>query len=175
MNEEQDQFSIDVEAEKQTFSYLVEEDVKPSDLLNILQDIPLPERTPFDVKNIASNNIDNVTLQSPQDVQALPDLITLQATEIQVENFVKPQNATTSGLDFEIKMEAEEAYKKSLAIEGKMKEMQGGFSDLYSEIKGGKWLQNTNRDDFEERPLTEPRNLLFEFRRDKSSEFPPYA
>jgi hypothetical protein len=52
--------------------------------------------------------------------------------------------------------------------------MRGGFKDLYDNIKGGDWLQNTNRDDFEERPLTDPKNLLFESRRDKSSMFPPY-
>jgi hypothetical protein len=146
MNEEGNQFSIDVAAETQSVSSMVDsQDTQPSEFINIVKDIPLP------------------------------DPITYEPTQVEIKSGVEAQTAKLSGLDFQVKIDAEEAYEKTVSLENQMQEMRGGFKDLYDNIKGGDWLQNTNRDDFEERPLTDPKNLLFESRRDKSSMFPPYS
>jgi hypothetical protein len=69
-------------------------------------------------------------------------------------------------------MDVEAVYERTEQLEEKMGEMYGGFQDLYENVKKS-WLPIRDKDEFEERPTTEPQNLIFNARRDKMS-MPPY-
>lgn len=141
MNQE-NQFSIDVKAESQAISPLIQEGLStPSEFINVQPDMPLP------------------------------DPILFKATEIDLSETVKAEASQIAGLDFDVKMQVEEVYERTEQLEEKMGEMYGGFQDLYENVKN-KWLPIREKDEFEERPTIEPRNLIFEARRDKMS-MPP--
>ena len=140
---EQNPFSIDVNAESQAISPLIQEGLStPSEFINIQPDIPLA------------------------------DPILFQATEIDMSETVKAESAQVTGLDFDVKMDVEAVYERTEQLEEKMGEMYGGFQDLYENVKKS-WLPIKDQDEFEERPTTEPQNLIFNTRRDKMS-MPPY-
>ena len=146
MNEENNTFSVDIQAEARAISSgIIIDDTTPSEIINVVKDIPLPER------------------------------ISYTPTEVQLENEVKPQMASVSNLGLQSKMDIEDIAMKTAMLNQQVKEVKDGFSEMYSEMKGGDWLSNRNKDEFEERPLIDPKNLLFEFRRDDSSRFPPYC
>lgn len=145
MNEENNQFSIDVAAESQVISPSLQPDeVVPSEFINVLKDIPIPEPISF------------------------------APTPVEVETKVGAELSKLSGIDFVVKVDAEEAYERTKTLEEQILQLNGGISDIYNEMKGS-WLPNKNRDDFEERPTTEPNNLIFNARRDHSSQFPPFS
>jgi hypothetical protein len=142
MNEE-NKFSLDVQAETQAISPSIQEDLlNPSEFINLQPSLELPPR------------------------------ILLQATQIDVEENVKAQRSETAALDFNVKMDAEAAYEKAEYLEEQMTEMRGGFQDLYNNVKNN-WLPSRQKDEFEERPTTEPTNLIFYARRDRMS-MPPH-
>jgi len=141
MNEEQNGFSIDVQAETSSFSFSEETTTESS--YTIMKDIPLPETVFF------------------------------TPTEINIEKTVTPQTSTV-GVNYNVKIDAEEAYNKAEQTEVMLNEVRGGMLDMYNEMKNS-WLSNNNKDDFEERPTIEPTNLIFENRRDKMSSPPKWA
>jgi hypothetical protein len=144
MNEE-NKFSLDVQAETQAISPSIQEDLlNPSEFINLQPSLELPPR------------------------------ILLQATEIDVEENVKAQRSETAALDFNVKMDAEAAYEKAEYLEEQMTEMRGGFQDLYNNVKNN-WLPSRQKDEFEERPTIEPTNLIFYARRDRMSMPPQWA
>ena len=105
MNEE-NQFSIDVRAESQAISPLIQEGLStPSEFINIQPDIPLP------------------------------DPVLYQATDIDLSETVKAESAQVSGLDFDVKVDVEAVYERTEQLEEKMGEMYGGFQDLYENVK----------------------------------------
>lgn len=145
MNEENNQFSIDVAAESQVISPSLQPDeMAPSEFINVLKDIPVPEPISF------------------------------EPTAVEVDTKVGAELSKLSGIDFVVKVDAEEAYERTKTLEQQVLQLNGGISDIYNEMKGS-WLPNKNRDDFEERPTTEPNNLIFNARRDHSSQFPPFS
>lgn len=145
MNEETNQFSVDVAAESQVISPSLQPDeITPSEFITVLKDIPVPEP------------------------------LTFEATQVEADTKVGAQLSKLSGIDFVVKIDAEEAYERTKTLEEQVLQLNGGISDMYNEMRSS-WLPNKNRDDFEERPTTEPNNLLFNERRDKSSMFPPFS
>lgn len=144
MNEE-NKFSLDVQAETQAISPSIQEDLlTPSEFINFQPSLELSPR------------------------------IVLQATEVDVDENVKAQKSETSGLDFNIKVDAEAAYEKAEYLEEQMSEMKGGFQDLYNNLKNN-WVPSRQKDEFEERPTLEANNLIFYARRDKMSMPPHWA
>jgi len=71
-------------------------------------------------------------------------------------------------------MDAETAYSKAEETEKKLNEVRSSMLDMYNNMMNS-WLPNNNKDDFEERPTTEPQNLIFENRRDRMSMPPKWA
>ena len=143
MNEETNNFSIDIEAEK-TNLFLpqeIEEGMEP--LINVLPNLELPETIPY-------------TLTDMDVSEKVNSAIT--------ETVITP----------DIKISSEEAYEKAESVAKALNAMKGGLDDLAGAVQSP-WLENKNKDDFEERPITEPQNLIFEARRNRMSEFPHWA
>ena len=144
MNEENNNFSIDIQAEVDSMGNTQEELTgEPSTIVNVLKDIPLPETSFY------------------------------TATDIDSGTRVAPQIAIIDK-DFNIKMDAETAYSKAEETEKKLNEVKEGMLDMYNNMMNS-WLPNNNKDEFEERPTTEPQNLIFENRRDRMSMPPKWA
>lgn len=144
MNEENNNFSIDIQAEVDSMGTTQEVLTgEPSTIVNVLKDIPLPETSFY------------------------------TATDVDTGTRVTPQIANID-TDFSIKMDAEEAYSKAEETEKKLKEVRDGMLDMYNDMMNS-WLPNRNKDEFEERPTTEPQNLIFENRRDRMSMAPKWA
>jgi hypothetical protein len=144
MNEENNNFSIDIQAEVDSMGNTQEELTgEPSTIVNVLKDIPLPETSFY------------------------------TATDIDSGTRVAPQIAIIDK-DFNIKMDAETAYSKAEETEKKLNEVKDGMLDMYNNMMNS-WLPNNNKDEFEERPTTEPQNLIFENRRDRMSMPPKWA
>lgn len=144
MNEENNNFSIDIQAEVDSMGTTQEELTgEPSTIVNVLKDIPLPETSFY------------------------------TATDVDTGTRVAPQIANID-TDFTIKMDAEAAYSKAEETEKKLNEVRDGMLDMYNNMMNS-WLPNTNKDEFEERPTTEPQNLIFENRRDRMSMPPKWA
>ena len=142
MNEEQNNFQIDVEAETQAMSPSLEpNEFKPSESIFVMKDIPLPEMTFYE----PSESFKKSSSVSPQ-----------------LSNQV---------VDYSLKVDAEEAYLKAEETENKLKMMASGIQELAEGLQPG-WLENRNKDDFEERVVVEPINLLFGDRRERMSFHP---
>lgn len=144
MNEEENSFTIDVEAEKQSMSPSMDElDFEPSQLVHMMKDIPVPEMVFYE------------PTQSFENASVTPQLSTL----------------TT---DLSVKVEAEDAIMAVEQTEKKLSAMSQGLQELAEGIQPS-WLENRNKDDFEERVVVEPQNLIFEARRDRMSMQPKWA
>jgi hypothetical protein len=144
MNEEQNNFQIDVQAEQQAMSQALDENnFNPSQLIHVMKDIPLPETVFYTATDSFKSNL--ITSQS-----------------------------STQEVGFQIKVDAEEAYLKAEDTEKKLLMMAMGIQELSEGIQPG-WLENRNKDDFEERVVVEPVNLIFESRRDRMSLFPKWS
>jgi len=144
MNEENNNFSIDIQAEVDSMGNTQEELTgEPSTIVNVLKDIPLPETSFY------------------------------TATDIDSGTRVAPQIAIIDK-DFNIKMDAEAAYSKAEETEKKLNEVKDGMLDMYNNMMNS-WLPNNNKDEFEERPTTEPQNLIFENIRHRMSMPPKWA
>jgi len=144
MKEENNNFSIDIQAEVDSMGNTQEELTgEPSTIVNVLKDIPLPETSFY------------------------------TATDVDTDTRVAPQIAIIDK-DFNIKMDAETAYSKAEETEKKLNEVRSSMLDMYNNMMNS-WLPNNNKDDFEERPTTEPQNLIFENRRDRMSMPPKWA
>lgn len=141
MNEEENNFKIDVDAEQQNFSRELDQDnFEPSQLYYVVKDLPLPEMVFYSTSN------------------------TFQNTN------VNPQLANQK-LSFDVKIDAETAYAKAEETEKQLRMMAMGIQELSEGIQPG-WLSVSNKDNFEERVVVDPTNLIFENRREKMS-MPP--
>jgi hypothetical protein len=140
----------------------------------------------MDVQNTGTNSVVPSTMEAmelnaesqiPQlmEVNAqIEEVIPFEATDINPTERIAVQYSSTSGIDFNVKIEAEEVYKKTQMLEAQLGEMKGGFKDMYENLKNS-WLPLRDRDEFEERPTTEATNLVFEARRDRMSMIPHWA
>lgn len=144
MNEE-NQFSIDVQAESESLSSSLEATTfTPSEFINMQPDLELGRR------------------------------IFLQATPVDVTANVSAESSQVYGLDFAVKIDPEAAYQKAEMLEQSVMELGGGFKDLYNNLKKD-WIPIREKDDFEERPIIESNNLIFYARRDKMSMAPLWS
>jgi hypothetical protein len=144
MNEEQNNFQIDVQAEQQAMSQALDENnFNPSQLIHVMKDIPLPETVFYTATDSFKSNL--ITSQS-----------------------------STQEVGFQIKVDAEEAYLKAEDTEKKLLMMAMGMQELAEGIQPS-WLENRNKDNFEERVVVEPVNLIFESRRDRMTVFPKWC
>jgi hypothetical protein len=103
----------------------------------------------------------------------LPETVYLTPTEMLAAKDVRPDFAM-SQLNLSVKIDAEQAYAKAEETERQLKMIMQGMQELSDGIQSP-WLENRNKDDFEERPTTEPTNLIFEARRDKMSMHPKWS
>lgn len=144
MNEETNQFKIDINAEKDMVSILPSSETPNTvDLVVPMKDNPLPIQSPIGLN--------------------------LNANESQLE----AQKKEIGSVGFEIKMQPEMAYKKAEMLEEKILQLQTGMMDVVKQMNNS-WIPNKNFDNFEERPTVEPTNLIFEARRDRMSQFPAW-
>lgn len=144
MNEE-NQFSIDVQAESESLSSSLESTTfTPSEFINMQPDLELGKR------------------------------IFLQATPVDVTANVSAESSQVYGLDFAVKIDPEAAYQKAEMLEQSVMELGGGFKDLYNNLKKS-WIPIREKDEFEERPIIESNNLIFYARRDKMSMAPLWS
>lgn len=103
----------------------------------------------------------------------LPESIAYTATDFETKGTIAPEIQKLQ-MDYSVKIDAEEAYSKAEETEEKLNKMSQSMVELYSQFQKP-WLENTNKDLFEERPTTEPQNLIFEARRDRTSLPPMWA
>ncbi|MFZ4600531.1 MAG: hypothetical protein ACOYNN_17960 [Terrimicrobiaceae bacterium] len=154
MNE--DNVSIDVQAETQAFSSAI----SPSSLAGASENSPqptmeLPEAIPYAA---------NVEVE-------LPDPLPIKPTEVDVKNQTVAEVAKVAvGLD--VKFDAESAIKN---VQASVSDLESSVSDTMGSIMS-RWLPNPRPvSNFEERPTTDPSNLIFEARRDRFSQYPKWA
>ena len=144
MNEESNKFEIDVKAESNKVTILPSSETPETiEFINVMKDIPIPDPIP------------------------------IKPTDLPPTSKIDAQKSEFGSLDFNIKIEAEQAYERTEELEKKIIELQGGVTDIYNEMKNS-WIPNKNKDEFEERPTIEPTNLIFEARRDEMSRFPDW-
>lgn len=144
MNEETNKFQVDVVAERNMVSILPSSETPETiEFINVMKDIPIPDPVPITASNMSS------------------------------EPKVEAEKTEFGAVGFQIKVEAEEAYKRTETLEKKILELQGGVTDIYNEMKKS-WIPNENKNEFEERATTEPTNLIFEMRRNEMSLFPEW-
>lgn len=142
---EQNQFSIDVQAESETLSSSLEEStLTPSEFINMQPDLELGRR------------------------------VFLQATPVDLSSNVSAESSQVYGLDFTVKVDPEATYQKVETLEQSVMELGGGFKDLYNNLKKD-WIPIREKDEFEERPIIESNNLIFYARRDKMSMAPLWS
>jgi hypothetical protein len=165
MNEENNNFSIDVTAETKSLSLPQDELISDNSYVNVLEDIPLPES--FSTQVNQPTSLINVLKDIP-----LPETILYTPTENVKLDIVPPSSSIQ--LDYSVNVSAEEAYDKAEETEKKLNQMAMGMNELYSQFQKP-WLENQNKDNFEERPTTEPTNLIFNDKRDRMSTFPQWA
>lgn len=144
MNEEENNFTLDIDAERQAMApALNETEFEPSQLTHMVKDIPVPE------------------------------MVFYTPTESFKTGDVAPQLSTMT-TDLNVKVEPEDAIMKVEETEKKLATMAQGMQELAEGIQPS-WLENRNKDDFEERVIVEPQNLIFEDRRDRMSMYPRWA
>jgi S-adenosylmethionine synthetase len=143
MNEENNTFSLDVQAETAVAAPSLDGGDSPAGSQTIMQAVALPETTLF------------------------------TPTPVTITEAIHPAKAKVE-LNPEIKIGAEEAYSKAEDTEKKLNEVRAGMLDMYNDMKND-WIPNKNKDEFEERPTTEPNNLIFDARRDRMSMEPKWA
>lgn len=166
MNEEQQgNFSIDITAETQAISIPQDELLSNDSYVNVVKDIPLPN-TVF-TSNSTPTGLINVVKDIP-----LPETVFYKPTpEVNLELSAPVSKIQ---IDYGVPVTAEEAYDKAEETEKKLNGMMMGMNELYSQFQKP-WLENQNKDNFEERPTTEPTNLIFIDRRDRMSMFPHWS
>jgi len=176
MNEENNLFSIDVSAETQSISSgFNDETVVPSETVTVLNDSSL--NTDLQKLGVSPSNSDDliksITIEYSE-TEKLIKSIPVEATEISTKMNVAPQESKTSGINFSVKIDPETVYKKTEQLENNLKTLQSGVETMANEMNNS-WLPNKNTDDFEERPIVEATNLIFENRRDQMSQNPFWA
>lgn len=199
MNEENN-FSINVDAETNALGMGdITPDITPSEFVNIQTESELPElinpqvmQSVGDVSNVMGQPVpavplSNLNTPSPIEINAtisevsvsevmettnfIEDPILIEPTEFDTAKQIKPDYSTTTGVDFNVKVDAEDAYEKAEMIESGFLDMKKDIQELYGNAKNN-WLPLRDHDEFEERPITEATNLIFDQRRNRMS-MPP--
>lgn len=105
--------------------------------------------------------------------QPLPEMVFFSGSQSFQNNSVTPQISTQT-LGVSVKAEPEDAIMKVEETEKKLGTIVQGLQELSEGIQSS-WLENRNKDDFEERVVVDPQNLLFEARRERMSQYPRWA
>ena len=110
-------------------------------------------------------------IQVSQDVIRLPDSISYSAANVDVSSATTAE-ASKVAVDLTLKFDPEEQYKElKETVDG----MQKGIQDIGNN-QHSKWIQFPRAlNNFEEKPILEHTNLIFEERRSKFSEYPHWA
>jgi len=117
------------------------------------------------------SSIQSAEISSEQQNVVLPESISYVATQPDIKNSAQAEVSKTT-VDLKIKFDAEAQYKE---LRTSVDDMQSSLSSLASNARDS-WLPYPRPvDKFEERPLTEPTNLIFEARRERFSQFPRWA
>lgn len=177
MNEETNSFQVDVDAESKAISGFGTDEVStPSEIINVMPDVSL-------VGNVEGKStlqpIDSeVLLQSEkiqyQETEKLIPSIPYESTPFDSSVNVNAEKTQTYGLNFNVKIDPEHVYEKTQILESQVASLQSGVETMVNEMNNS-WIPNKNKDDFEERPLIEATNLIFENRRDNISQTPPWS
>lgn len=202
MNEENN-FSINVDAETNALGMGdIIPDITPSEFVNIQTESELPElfnpqaMQPIDIASnvigdpmqavqigdlgVPSANEINATISeiSVSEVMEttanIEDPVIMEPTEFDTAKQIQPDFSTTTGIDFNVKVDAEDAYEKAEMIESGFLDMKKDIRELYSNAKNN-WLPLRDNDEFEERPITEATNLIFDQRRNRMSRPPEWS
>jgi hypothetical protein len=202
MNEENN-FSINVDAETNALGMGdIIPDITPSEFVNIQTESELPElfnpqaMQPIDIASnvigdpmqavqigdlgVPSANEINATISeiSVSEVMEttanIEDPVIMEPTEFDTAKQIQPDFSTTTGIDFNVKVDAEDAYEKAEMIESGFLDMKKDIRELYGNAKNN-WLPLRDNDEFEERPITEATNLIFDQRRNRMSRPPEWS
>ena len=121
--------------------------------------------------SLMPSSIQSAEVSSEQQNVVLPESISYTATQPDIKNSAQAEVSKTA-VDLKIKFDAEAQYKElRTSVDG----IQSSLSSLANNARDS-WLPNPRpADKFEERPLTEPTNLIFEARRERFSQFPQWA
>jgi hypothetical protein len=110
-------------------------------------------------------------IQSNPDVVRLPDSMSYAPANVDVSNATTAE-ASKVAMDLTIKFDPEEQYK---ALKETVDGMQKGIEQIGSD-QHSKWIPFPRAlNNFEEKPILEQTNLIFEERRSKFSEYPHWA
>ena len=177
MNEETNSFQVDVEAESQAISGFGSDDIPtPSEIINVMPDVSLAGDVTG--KNSLEPVQSEILIQSEkiqyQETEKLIPSIPYEATSFDSSMNVNAEKTQTYGLNFNVKIDPEQVYEKTQILESQVASLQSGVETMVNEMNSS-WIPNKNRDDFEERPLIEATNLIFENRRDNASLTPPWS
>lgn len=201
MIEEENSFTIDVSAESQTLpSGFGSETPLPSEIVNVMGDDTLLKSVPYSAQPVqptpeikifqSSQSETLLPSKKYESVEAQTNLISEkieyiesdklipsefnQATGFETKGSVVAQQSQIEGLNYTVKVDPEQVYEKTKKLQSQLDALQSGVNTMAGELNNS-WIPNSNKDDFEERPLIEATNLIFENRRDKFSEPPMWC
>jgi hypothetical protein len=110
-------------------------------------------------------------IQSNPDAVRLPDSMSYTSANVDVSNATTAE-ASKVAMDLTIKFDPEAQYK---ALKETVDGMQKGIEQIGSD-QHSKWIPFPKAlNNFEEKPILEQTNLIFEERRSKFSEYPRWA
>lgn len=110
-------------------------------------------------------------IQSNPDAVRLPDSMSYTSANVDVSNATTAE-ASKVAMDLTIKFDPEAQYK---ALKETVDDMQKGIEQIGSD-QHSKWIPFPKAlNNFEEKPILEQTNLIFEERRSKFSEYPRWA
>jgi hypothetical protein len=110
-------------------------------------------------------------IQSNPDIIRLPDSMSYNPADVDISNNTTAE-ASKVAMDLTIKFDPETQYK---ALKETVDGMQKGIQELGNEQRS-KWIPFPKAsNNFEEKPILEQTNLIFEERRSKFSEYPRWA
>ncbi len=146
--------SIDIQAEKQLFADLVDRDMEAIGAIGTAneQQFTSPEDAPMDLQAMQGS--------------ALPDSMPYEATEIHIASEAK---ASLAEMDIKGEFDAESKYDE---LSARLEEMKQ--SD--PEKNANQWLPDPGpKDNYEETPILEQTNLIFDDRKQKFVMMPKWA
>ena len=162
--------------EPESISVLKNSSLPESTIIGYEKNNTLPESVNvenFTNDELPKNQLNNENILNKVD---LPDAITAD-NQIKIElpestiikstddnnpsGAIKPQYSQTIS-NFSIKVDAEAAYEKANQLEEKFNILDENMSSLKK--SNGNWLNNQEKDKYEERPTVDPTNLIFENR-----------
>jgi hypothetical protein len=131
--------------------------------VEIFENAKLPEST-LNSENLESAQLpeNSVTGEIDQTKIVLPESDLIQNTEVEsIKSGTKPEYSEIIS-NFSIKVDAEAAYEKAKDLEGKVNSLDKNMNDL--RYPKGNWINNSEKDKYEERPTVEATNLVFDAR-----------